>query len=157
MSIYQELKRRNVFRAAVAYIAATWVVLQAVDVVLNNIDAPVWIFQTILLVLVVDMIQGFTDPACPLGGEADAVIQTQLTSLSVDSLVVTGLTASGCVPATVVDGLQHDYRVVVPREAVGDRNPEAHKANLIDMNAKYADVLDLVEVLDQIPVVQSVV
>lgn len=65
----------------------------------------------------------------------------------VDSLVVTGLTTSGCLRATVVDGLQHDYRVVVPREAVGDRNEEAHRANLFDLDAKYADVVDLEQVL----------
>jgi nicotinamidase-related amidase len=69
---------------------------------------------------------------------------------AVDSLVVTGLTTSGCVRATVVDGLQHDYRVVVPSEAVGDRNEAAHRANLFDMNAKYADVLDLERVLEMI-------
>jgi nicotinamidase-related amidase len=69
---------------------------------------------------------------------------------AVDSLVVTGLTTSGCVRATVVDGLQHDYRVVVPSEAVGDRNEAAHRANLFDMNAKYADVLDLKRVLEMI-------
>ena len=62
--------------------------------------------------------------------------------------MVTGLTTSGCVRATAVDGLQCDYRVVVPRQAVGDRNPEAHAANLFDLNAKYADVLELNEVLD---------
>jgi len=65
----------------------------------------------------------------------------------VDSLVVTGLTTSGCVRASAVDGLQHDYRVVVPAEAVGDRNEDAHRANLFDLNAKYADVLDLQQVL----------
>jgi maleamate amidohydrolase len=69
----------------------------------------------------------------------------------VDSLVVTGLTTSGCVRATVVDGLQHDYRVVVPREAVGDRNAEAHRANLFDMHAKYADVLALEQVIGLLP------
>ncbi|MBB5210151.1 isochorismatase family protein [Microbulbifer hydrolyticus] len=69
----------------------------------------------------------------------------------VDSLVVTGLTTSGCVRATVVDGLQYDYPVVVPREAVGDRNPDAHRANLFDMHAKYADVLSLSQVLALLP------
>jgi len=68
----------------------------------------------------------------------------------VDSLVVTGLTTSGCVRASAVDGLQHDYRVVIPAEAVGDRNEEAHRANLFDLNAKYADVLDLQQVLTMI-------
>jgi nicotinamidase-related amidase len=68
----------------------------------------------------------------------------------VDSLVVTGLTTSGCVRATAVDGLQYDYKVVVPAEAVGDRNSDAHQANLFDLNAKYADVLDLEAVLNYI-------
>ncbi len=62
-----------------------------------------------------------------------------------DSLVVTGLTTSGCVRATVVDGLQHNYCVWVPREAVGDRNELAHAANLHDMHAKYAEVVSLEE------------
>lgn len=74
-------------------------------------------------------------------------LAAQLKAARADSLVVTGLTTSGCVRATVVDGLQHDYPVVVPREAVGDRNPQAHAANLFDMHAKYADVQDLAEVL----------
>ena len=72
----------------------------------------------------------------------------RLRAAGVDSLVVTGLTTSGCVRATAVDGLQHDFPVVVPRQAVGDRNHEAHEANLFDLNAKYADVLELKEVLD---------
>jgi maleamate amidohydrolase len=71
----------------------------------------------------------------------------RLKTAQADSLVVTGLTTSGCVRATVVDGLQHDYPVVVPREAVGDRNAAAHAANLHDMHAKYADVQSLSEVL----------
>ncbi len=74
-------------------------------------------------------------------------LDSRLQRHGVDSLVVTGLTTSGCVRATAVDGLQYDYRVVVPREAVGDRNPDAHAANLFDLQAKYADVLDLREVL----------
>lgn len=178
--------------------------------------------------VLVDLIRGFTDPACPLGSPADdvveanrrllaafrghglgvffttvvyrspdqaAVFRTRVPALNLlepgsrwveidprlgpeagdaivekqwasgffgtdlaqrlqaagaDSLVVTGLTTSGCVRATAVDGLQHDYRVVIPEQAVGDRNPEAHRANLFDLNAKYADVLDLDRVLAMI-------
>ncbi len=74
-------------------------------------------------------------------------LDDRLRAAGADSLVVTGLTTSGCVRATVVDGLQHDYPVVVPREAVGDRNSAAHEANLHDMNAKYADVLSLEAVI----------
>ena len=78
-------------------------------------------------------------------------LDERLRARGVDSLVVTGLTTSGCVRATVVDGLQYDYAVVVPREAVGDRNPDAHEANLFDLHAKYADVMSLEEVLAQRP------
>ena len=70
-----------------------------------------------------------------------------LTDRNVDSVVVTGLTTSGCVRATAVDGLQNNYRVVVPQEACGDRDPKAHEANLYDLNAKYADVVSLDSVL----------
>jgi maleamate amidohydrolase len=178
--------------------------------------------------LLVDIIRGFTDPACPLGGECESVVAAnvallaafhayqlpvffttvvyhsadqasvfrqrvpalnvltpesdwvqldprlqclpgdvllekqwasafhgtdldcQLHAQHVDSLVVTGLTTSGCVRATVIDGLQYDYPVVVVQEAVGDRNPEAHAANLHDMNAKYADVVSLQAMLEML-------
>ena len=46
---------------------------------------------------------------------------TMLEGAGVDSLVVTGLTTSGCVRATVVDGLQNDFPVFVVEDAVGDR------------------------------------
>jgi maleamate amidohydrolase len=67
-----------------------------------------------------------------------------------DSLIVTGASTSGCVRATVVDALQHGYRPIVPREAVGDRNPAAHEANLYDIDAKYGDVVSMVEVLEHL-------
>ena len=75
-------------------------------------------------------------------------LAAQLKALNIDSLIVTGLTTSGCVRATAVDGLQYDYRVVVAEDAVGDRNMEAHKANLFDLRAKYADVKTSEQVLD---------
>jgi maleamate amidohydrolase len=78
-------------------------------------------------------------------------LDERLRGRGVDSLVVTGLTTSGCVRATAVDGLQYDYRVVVPREAVGDRNPDAHEANLFDLHAKYADVMSLEDVIATLP------
>jgi maleamate amidohydrolase len=64
-----------------------------------------------------------------------------------DSLIVTGASTSGCVRATVVDALQHGYRPIVPREAVGDRNPAAHEANLYDIDTKYGDVFSADEVV----------
>ena len=179
--------------------------------------------------IVVDVVRGFTDPSCPLGSEADEVVDANvrlmnafhdvnlpvvlttviyrddqqasvfraripalnlltpesewvlfdsrlpvapgdlqlekrhassfhgteldewLRNQEVDSVVVTGLTTSGCVRATAVDGLQNNYRVVVPREACGDRDEQAHEANLFDLNAKYADVLSLEDTLALLP------
>ena len=72
---------------------------------------------------------------------------SRLREAGADSLVVTGLTTSGCVRATAVDGLQNDFPVKVVRDAVGDRNQQAHAANLHDLNAKYADVISLGELL----------
>jgi len=74
-----------------------------------------------------------------------------LKARNVDSVVVTGLTTSGCVRATAVDGLQNNYKVLVLREACGDRDPEAHAANLYDMKAKYANVVSLDTALNLIP------
>ena len=184
--------------------------------------------------IVVDMINGFTDPASPLGSECDAVkeaiaqllncfrekelpiyftcveysdpsqanvfreklpalnileygsewveldgamerraeepiikkqwastffatdLAERLRVQGVDSLVVTGLTTSGCVRATAVDGLQYNFRVVVPREACGDRNSAAHEANLYDLNTKYVDVVSLDEAIALLEAVNPV-
>lgn len=170
--------------------------------------------------VLVDLINGFTDPDCPLGSDCDAVVAVNLRLLQafrdhrlpiyfttvvyhsdkqapvfrerlpdlnvlqpgtawvevdprlkpldgeeviekqyasafhgtdllqrlshsrVGSLVVTGLTTSGCVRATAVDGLQNDFPVTVVSDAVGDRNQDAHRSNLHDLDAKYADVRD---------------
>ncbi len=86
---------------------------------------------------------------------ASAFFGTPLAELleeaSCDTVVVTGASTSGCVRATAVDALQHGYRVVVPREAVGDRNPAAHEANLYDIDTKYGDVVGLDDVLEALP------
>jgi maleamate amidohydrolase len=78
---------------------------------------------------------------------ASAFFGTALSSLlaaaGCDSVIVTGASTSGCVRATAVDALQHGYRPLVPRDAVGDRNPAAHEASLYDIDAKYGDVVSL--------------
>ena len=75
-------------------------------------------------------------------------LSSLLTAAGVDTLIITGASTSGCVRATAVDALQYGFRPVVPREAVGDRNPEAHKANLYDIDAKYGDVVPVRDALD---------
>ena len=71
-----------------------------------------------------------------------------LTSQGVDTLIVTGCSTSGCIRATAVDGMQYGFRVIVPRECVGDRRPEPHEANLFDIDSKYGDVVSKAEVLE---------
>lgn len=71
-----------------------------------------------------------------------------LTSMGVDNVILTGLTTSGCVRATCVDAMSHGFITTVVRDACGDRHSAPHEANLFDMNAKYADVVSEVEILD---------
>lgn len=180
------------------------------------------------IVLVVDFIRGFTDPACPLGGDLSREVEAArqilaaaragrvpvlfttivyddpqvrdaglwlkkipslnwlrrdsvwvevderlerrpnerliekkfasafagtdlaayLTVLGCDTIILVGCTTSGCIRASAIDGLQHGFRVIVPREAVGDRAPGPHEANLFDIDAKYGDVVALSTVLE---------
>ncbi len=51
MSIFDELKRRNVFRVGAAYAVIAWLLLQVADIVIDNISAPEWVFQTFMLAL----------------------------------------------------------------------------------------------------------
>lgn len=73
-----------------------------------------------------------------------------LKRLGVDTLIMTGLTTSGCVRATAMDCLLHDLHGVVVREAVGDRDRAAHEANLFDIDNKLADVRPFADVIEWI-------
>ena len=55
MSLFNELKRRNVIKVAIAYVVVAWLVLQVADVVLNNITAPDWVFHVLLLFLAIGL------------------------------------------------------------------------------------------------------
>ena len=68
-------------------------------------------------------------------------LASTLTAMGVDSLIITGVSTSGCVRATAVDACQHGFIPLVVRDAVGDRSAEVHEANLFDLDAKYADVV----------------
>lgn len=96
------------------------------------------------------------DRVAPVEGErviektrASAFFGTSLHEIlrerGVDSLVVCGTSTSGCVRATVVDGAALDYRITVVAEAVDDRAEDSHNATLVDLHAKYADVVSLPE------------
>jgi nicotinamidase-related amidase len=66
-----------------------------------------------------------------------------LTSLSVDMVLIAGVSTSGCIRASAVDCCQYGFVPWVVREAVGDRAAEPHEANLFDLQAKYAEVVPL--------------
>jgi maleamate amidohydrolase len=69
-----------------------------------------------------------------------------LSALGVDTLIVTGVSTSHCVYATCRDATD-SYRVIVPREAVGERCELFHEVNLLDIELDLADVLPVEEVL----------
>ncbi len=73
-----------------------------------------------------------------------------LAAREVDTAIVTGCTTSGCVRATAVDAMGYGFRPMVPRECVGDRADEPHQANLFDLEQKYADVMPLVEIVEEL-------
>jgi nicotinamidase-related amidase len=70
-----------------------------------------------------------------------------LTASGIDTAIIGGITTSGCVRATAVDANQYGFIPIVVREAVGDRDPRPHEANLFDLEGKYADVVGESEAL----------
>lgn len=77
------------------------------------------------------------------GTNLSAILATQ----KIDTVVLCGATTSGCIRATAIDLLQYGYPTLVPRECIGDRAPEPHEANLVDIQAKYADVVSVEDAL----------
>ena len=73
-------------------------------------------------------------------------LASTLTALGVDTVLIAGVSTSGCIRASAVDACQHGFIPIVVREAVGDRAAAPHEANLFDLQAKYAEVRTLSEV-----------
>lgn len=63
-----------------------------------------------------------------------------LRAAGVDTILVTGVTATACVRTTICDGLADGFRTIAVRECIGDRVPGAVAWNLYDIDAKFADV-----------------
>ncbi|HET6599237.1 MAG TPA: isochorismatase family protein [Burkholderiaceae bacterium] len=99
----------------------------------------------------------FVDALRPAAGEpviskqyASAFFGTSLGSLlnaqGVDCVIIAGMSTSGCVRASAVDAVQSGYIPLVAADACGDRHPQPHEASLFDLQAKYADVLQVAEI-----------
>jgi maleamate amidohydrolase len=80
-------------------------------------------------------------PSAFFGTSLDATLRW----LKVDTLLLTGVTTSGCVRATCIDSISNGFVTLVVSDAVGDRAQGPHDANLYDMSAKYADLLNTEE------------
>ncbi len=69
-------------------------------------------------------------------------LASTLVARGIDTVVLVGVSTSGCIRATGVDAVQHGFIPLVVRDAVGDRTSQTHDANLFDLQAKYAEVVD---------------
>jgi len=81
-------------------------------------------------------------------------LASMLTAQAIDTLIITGCITSGCIRATAVDSMQHGFRTIIPRECVADRSRIPHEVNLMDIQARYADVISLEKVLAYIDKLQ---
>lgn len=68
----------------------------------------------------------------------------------IDTLVICGISTSGCVRSGATDAFSHNFRPILVDEACGDRSPSAHKASMFDMDMKFCDVETLDYVLDRV-------
>lgn len=73
-----------------------------------------------------------------------------LHALGAHSLVITGMTTSGCIRATVLDAFNLNYHSVVPMSCVADRSGLSHEVNLFDIGAKYGDIVTTGSLLDEL-------
>jgi maleamate amidohydrolase len=68
-------------------------------------------------------------------------LAAQLHALNIDTLLVTGLSTSGCVRATTLDALCHGFVPLVVEDACGDRDRSVHDSNIFDLKSKYAEIV----------------
>lgn len=80
----------------------------------------------------------------------DTHLANMLHELGIDTLLVTGMTTSGCVRASVVDAHSSNFTTIVPKECVADRGIASHEISLFDMDMKYADVENVDRVIEML-------
>ena len=77
-------------------------------------------------------------------------LASTLSACRIDTLLITGFSTSGCVRASALDALQHGFAPFVVREACGERDARPQEANLFDLQAKYAEVIDEARALQEL-------
>lgn len=93
-----------------------------------------------------DMVVWKKYPSCFFGTD----LASRLVALRVDTILLAGASTSGCIRASAVDSCSSGFRTIVVREAVADRSPLPHIANLFDIEFKYGDVVALDEALQEL-------
>ncbi|MFQ6010728.1 MAG: isochorismatase family protein, partial [Nitrososphaerales archaeon] len=88
-------------------------------------------------------------------GFAGTPLVALLNRIRVDTVIVTGMVTSGCVRATAVDAFAYKYKTFVPIECSADRSQISHKVSLFDLSMKYANVLPLSEVLQNLRILKG--
>ena len=74
-------------------------------------------------------------------------VLSMLVGLGADTVIVTGVSTSGCIRSTCESAFNHNLRAILPREAVADRSHTAHQAALLDIDARFGDVVTSDDVL----------
>lgn len=77
-------------------------------------------------------------------------VLSMLVGQGVDTVIVVGVSTSGCIRSTCESAFNNNLHVIVPQEAVGDRSHTAHQAALLDIDARMADVETLDAVIKHI-------
>ena len=109
-------------------------------------DAPASKIVDQLTPIEVEYVVCKTQPSGFFGTDLAEWYQNQ----GVDTVLITGCTTSGCIRASVIDAMSHNFKTVVVTDCVGDRAIGPHEANLFDMGQKYADLMTAAEVMTAI-------
>ena len=78
------------------------------------------------------------------------MLDTYLSSMKIDTVIVTGMMTSGCIRATVTDAFSNDLNIILPKECVADKRVEAHEYHMEEMGLKYGRVEKMQDVIDYI-------
>jgi TolB-like protein/Tfp pilus assembly protein PilF len=144
LSLFNELKRRNVFKVTIAYIVMAWLVMQVADVILNNIIAPEWVFHVVLLFLAIGLpfavFFAWAFELTPEGLKKEKDVDhsksiTRVTGRKLDYVVIAVLVlalAYFTFDKFVLDPSRDAELVQATTEAVADRATESGKAEITD-------------------------
>lgn len=84
------------------------------------------------------------------GGFSNTPLDTILRNMNVSTCVVCGVTTCVCVSTTVRGGVEHNYRMIVVKDAVAEINRETHESELKTLGRNFADVHTTAEIVEML-------